>query len=79
MNRFMDLEKARAEVAVRKAQMAEIYDSANGWQPMLQIFGCHNFHQACTELREAEARLRKLEALDASDRQAANDTRKAAV
>lgn len=79
MNRFMELEKARAEVAVRKARMAEVYDSANGWQPMLQIFGAYNYHQACNELRESEERLRKLEQLDAADRAADNDTRKAAV
>lgn len=78
MNRFMDIEKARAEVAVRQARMAEVYDSANGWQPMLQIYGAYNFHQACNELREAEARLRHLEALDRADR-AENDTQKAAV
>jgi hypothetical protein len=72
-----ELEKARAEVAVRQARMAEVYDEAKLWQPMGQIFGCYNFHQACNELREAEERLRFLEKRELA-RVPANDSEREA-
>ncbi len=54
------VEGARADVALCKRRCREEYDATNGWSPMLQLFGCYNYHQACNELRAAEERLRLL-------------------
>lgn len=62
----LEIADARADLERRKAHCRDAYDATSGWQPMLQIFGAYNFHQACNELRESEARLRVLLARQAA-------------
>lgn len=61
MNRSFEIERARADVAARKARCGELFDVST-WYPMHSIFGCWNYHQAVNELRESEQRLARLEA-----------------
>lgn len=55
-----EIAEARVDLERRKARCREMYDATNDWQPMHQIFGAYNFHQACNELRESEERLARL-------------------
>jgi hypothetical protein len=61
MNRVVELERARADVAARKEHCAKSFH-IRGFHPESIFWQAHGYHTAVQELRAAEQRLAELEA-----------------
>jgi len=61
MNVIVAIDNARAEVAARKVRCRESYDRGKGLDMAHLLLASFDCHRECTELRQAEERLRLLE------------------